>query len=142
MDTTTVRDGFEVGLRPATAGDEPVVMSAWLRGHRDFGDWPRLLHPDRYFAQHKVAVAKLLARGRTEVACNPARPSQVFGFICHEGRTLHWLYVKDTWRTLGIARALWVRASSPDVASHWTSTGRRWLHVSDVRYDPFALEVP
>lgn len=146
-------DGLMVGFRGALADDEAIVFNAWLLAHRKHGDWPPRLSSQRYFAEHKETIAKLIARSRMLVACNEQRPSQVLGFICWEVDTLHWVFVKQPFRHNGIGRALLVRAfPGPELTasmggaevrcSHWTmraeqlrAAGHRW------RYDPFALEV-
>lgn len=127
-----------VSIRPAAPDDEAFVMSAWLRCHRDFGDWPRLLHPEKYYAQHKATIMRLLARSTTMVACNPDRPSQALGFVCYDGTATHWVYVKDVWRRIGIGRELF--SGAPYRCSHWTSVAADWLRKGDCYYDPFALE--
>lgn len=150
-------DGLSVAFRAALPDDEAIVFNAWLLAHRKHGDWPPRLSSQRYFAEHKATIAKLIARSRMLVACNEARPSQVLGFVCWEGgngeQTLHWLFVKQPFRRNGIGRALLdqARLNQPHGqgltldevrCSHWTmraeqlrAAGHRW------RYDPFALEV-
>jgi GNAT superfamily N-acetyltransferase len=137
-------DGLSVAFRAALPDDEAIVFNAWLMAHRKHGDWPPRLSSQRYFAEHKATVAKLIARSRMLVACNEARPSQVLGFICWEGETLHWVFVKQPFRRNGIGRALLLHAFAPGEVrcSHWTmraeqmrAKGQPW------RYDPFALEV-
>lgn len=143
-----------VGFRAALPDDEAIVFNAWLLAHRKHGDWPPRLSSQRYFAEHKETIAKLIARSRMLVACNEQRPSQVLGFVCWEvaantiGPTLHWLFVKQPFRRNGIARELLKQAhigQEPALrCSHWTQRaeqlrarpgGARWW------YDPFALEV-
>lgn len=139
-------DGLMVGFRAAVPDDEAIVFNAWLLAHRKHGDWPPRLSSQRYFAEHKATIAQLIARSRMLVACNEQRPTQVLGFICWEGATLHWLFVKQPFRRHGIARELLKLArlnDEPSIrCSHWTqraeqlrAKGERW------RYDPFALEV-
>jgi GNAT superfamily N-acetyltransferase len=149
-------DGLSVAFRAALPDDEAIVFNAWLLAHRKHGDWPPRLSSQRYFAEHKATIAKLIARSRMLVACNEQRPSQVLGFVCWEGgngeQTLHWLFVKQPFRRNGIGQAL-LNQAMPDRmpqggraehlrCSHWTmraeqlrAAGHRW------RYDPFALEV-
>lgn len=145
MDTVTV-DDLVVGFREATAADEGIVFNAWLKGHRQLGDWPKRLSSRRYFDEHKLVVAQILARATTVVACNAARPTQVLGFVCFEDGVLHWLFVKQPYRRQGIARHLMRQGgyigpdTNPIACSHWTITAqdisRRW----PLRYNPFLLE--
>ena len=145
MDTITI-DDLAVGFRDATPADEGVVFHAWLVAHRKHGDWPPRLSSRRYFDEHKLVIAEILARPRTRtiVACDPARPELVYGFVCAERGVLHWLYVKESMQGNGLGRALLERAglAAGAVCSHWTRTATRLVkRGAPWRYDPFLLEV-
>lgn len=143
-----IGDDLAVVFREATPEDESFVFSGWLQGHRKHGDWPRLLSSRRYFAEHKEAIARLIAAGRTVVACREGRPTQAFGFVCFGGRAnaLHWVYVKQTYRGNGIGRALLERAgvSKGDTVvpcSHWSEAmDGLWKRGFCVSYNPFLLD--
>lgn len=146
MNDTLAVDGLVVAFRSAEPSDEGVIFSAWLEAHRKHGDWPKRLSSRRYFEEHKLTVAKLIARSKTLVACNESRTGQVFGFICYETPAiLHWLYTKQVYRRLGIARAMIARAFQPGTegiaCSHWTArAGELVERGSPWYYDPFIVE--
>jgi hypothetical protein len=151
-------------FRPATPDDEAFIFSAWLRSHHENGDWPHRLaihrcilgegkrcacckySSRRYFDDHKHVVLKLLRSAQTIVACNPARTSQVLGFVTFEPGLLHWVGVKKLYRRNGIANDLLEQAgmnSGNHRCSHWSVhaahlsfAGRRLI------YDPFAFGEP
>jgi hypothetical protein len=109
-----------VGFRDMVEGDRSFVMSSWLRGFHQAGDWPRRLGTSRcplqtgddvrtacgccrfthrrFFDEHGRVVEQLLARSKVVVACNPERPYQVIGYVVAEPGVLHWVFVKSPFR--------------------------------------------
>lgn len=149
MSTLAIGD-LVVELRPARPEDEGIVFHAWLTGHRENGDWPRFVAAWRYFGQHKLVLARLIARAQMLVACNLHRPTQVFGFACYETQTtLHWVWVKHRWRQKGIARHLLQNAglighqgAGSIRCSHWSRAAQKLYderHYPLV-FNPFLLE--
>jgi hypothetical protein len=90
-------------LRPyAAPGDEPLVYSSWIR---QVADLPPLAGTDP--REHRDVIGALLARSLVLVACNPACPDQVYGYVCAEPPdALHFVYVRNTWRRFGIGSLL------------------------------------
>ena len=133
-------DDLTLAIRAAVPGDEGFVTANWLKVHRATGDWPRLMSSRRYFEGHARAIQELIARSRTLVACNVELPDQAFGYVVHAGRWLHWVFVKDQWRRLGIGTRLLLRLPPFElVATHWTRAAERCLRRR-ARYNPFALD--
>lgn len=155
-------------FRPATPDDEPFIFSSWLRSHHENGDWPHRLaigrcvlgegkrcacckySHRRYFDDHKHVVLKLLREAKTIVACNPARHSQILGFITFEAKTVHWVDVKKLYRRNGIGRDLLREGpridsgdALPHPCSHW-SVAADGLRAAGwpLRFDPFILGEP
>lgn len=103
-----------VGFRPMVEDDRRFIMSSWLRGFHQAGDWPRRLGTDRcpqgvpcgccrfthrrFFDEHGPVLEKLLARSTVTIACNPADEKQVLGYVVAEQGVLHWLFVKAPFR--------------------------------------------
>ena len=164
--------GLPVAFRPMEPGDRHFIMSSWLRGHNKAGDWPHRLGTPRcnldrgelgcgccrfthrrYWKEHGQVVERLLHRSTVVVACNPADPHQVLGYVVFEPGMLHWIFVKEVFRwdpgadehpRLGTAL---MQQAFPDrgaewfvTCSHWTRSAQR-LHVRwRLGYNPFRLE--
>lgn len=145
----TTKGGFDVAFREARAEDEAFIFNSWLMSHRENGDWPKRVSKNRYFAEQKLTITKLLAKSRTIVACNAHRAWQVFGLIVFEAPgTLHWVFVKQPYRREGIAKRLALeaaqlldRARLETVCSHWTPAAAMLRqHGWHLRFDPFLVE--
>jgi len=118
-------DTLAVKIRPYEAGDEAMLVHSWLESYHDVptvawaprGTWLRIAHD-------RIEAALADPKSTVLVACNPESPSQIFGWLCGEGYCLHYVYVKLTYRGLGIARGLveeWMRDAPRKsvVVSHW-----------------------
>lgn len=158
-----------VGFRDMEEGDRRFIMSSWLRGFHQAGDWPRRLGTERcphgipcgccrfthrrFFDEHGPVVEQLLARSKVVVACNPTRPDQVIGYVVAEPGVLHWVFVKTPFRHdpdaehhPGIGWALMDQAGfyfggpAGIRCSHWTKQASRIASRWGLTYDPFLLE--
>jgi len=71
-----------------------------------------------------------------KVACMKDAPDVILGYSVYSGTRLDWVYVKDRWRGLGVAKDL--VPTNITTVSHVTDTGRSILKKnSDILFDPF-----
>ncbi len=100
-----------VAYREAGDGDQAFIMDSWLRSckhSRYVGPIPM----DEYTATMSKWVGNILKRDGVQLilAVNPEFEDQIFGFICVERGfrfpVVHYCYVKQPYRKLGIARGL------------------------------------
>ena len=97
-------------LRPAEPNDLGVVIHPWLQEMRlspaSFGI------PNRtFFACQRRLILSILRGAETTIACDAERPNHVFGYVIHgpdfeSSPVIHWLYVKSTYREMGLGRTL------------------------------------
>lgn len=121
-------------IRRADADDAPFVFSYWLRDHFEHSAFARGVTKDTYMRLHHMVVERVIARSVMYVACDAEDPTVCYGFICVEGPTLHYLFVKRRFRGLGIARRLLseagLYAAGPKLFTHLTDTmiqlRKRW----------------
>lgn len=91
--------------------DEPFVYSSWLKSFRasktNFGQTGRIYH-----ANQSAKISSILERDTTRaiVACDPEDPEHIFAHIVfevfHSAIVIHYIYVKESYRRLGLAHAL------------------------------------
>lgn len=100
----------QVDIRPARAGDERLILSSWLESFRDCSRTANLVPKPFYFPLQREVSTALLRRGEVLVACNPMDADQIFGWAVVERiarkPVLHYVYVKQLFRRMGIASAL------------------------------------
>lgn len=101
----------DFAIRPPSEKDYPFILQSWVRTYaRSFDEgplWPRAIAD----AVH-ATVQRLLARSGVElaIAANPANPWLIIGYVVFErapdGPIVHWCYVKDAYRKLGVGSDL------------------------------------
>jgi GNAT superfamily N-acetyltransferase len=72
------------------------------------------------------------------VACNPELEDRVIGWLCGDARRglLHWVWTREEWRRIGVARELVARLDSESgrkdlMATGWSPAGAELMrHLS------------
>lgn len=128
-------------LRRADADDAAFIFSYWLRDHFERSAFAKGIAKSTYMALHHVVLERIIARSVVHIACDASDPTVIFGFICTEGETLHYIHVKRAFRRLGVAKALLAAAGmsdGPRVFTHLTDDGvslRRRFPLAE--YNPY-----
>lgn len=140
-------------IRHATKEDVSFIYNSWLRSFKDSSPWAKLIPNQVFFDNHKKVVSKLLRDSFVFVACNPDMADQIFGYIVCQptvGKVavVHYVYIKQPYRRLGIGAALFDRMlhacehdrTFPVVATHATYA----LEVLNTKriqivYNPYVL---
>lgn len=92
-------------IRRATDDDLGSIIGPWSQEMRH-APWSRGMPDDLYFPAQKQVIKKLLRRAITLVAADPEDGWHTYGFVTFETAMVHFLYVKDTFRRMGIGRKL------------------------------------
>ncbi len=134
-------------IRAGIPADVPLVTNSWLRSFR-FSAWARDMSNRTYYFYHHRVLEELLPRSTVLVAVSPEDPDAIYGWCCAEvvdtAVVIHYVYVKESYRRLGVARALvktLLDAERPPLVlyTHQTKASRevapryRWV------FDPYLL---
>lgn len=110
-----------IAIREATEGDIPFLFSSWLKSFRS-GLLPREVDNTIYFTEHHKVVEKLLKCSTTLIATSPDDPATIYGYVVYQHidgiLTLHYCYVKHTFRGMGVLRQL-----LKSIEHDWNTTG-------------------
>ena len=102
-------NNLPVRLRTLTEEDKPFIFNSWLKSYR-FSHFGEKITNTIYFEDHHKIIENILKKAKVVVACNEEDPSQVYGYIvggAEEGIfILHFIYVKHTFRNMGIGKTL------------------------------------
>lgn len=151
----TIRDGGE--------RDQAFVYSSWLQSYRSSA-FARPIPTHTYFDRHHAVLERILARPTTRivVATPEDAPAVILGWAVTEGLlrgsardgaagpvlitpttstpTLHYVYVKEQFRKLGIARQLVTRLGRRFAVTHRTAVVEGAMRRRpDVVYDPYLI---
>lgn len=135
---------------PATESIEGLVYKTFLKSFRPFARWiqwdmsptgprPRASYMESgvYFREQHKLIESCLSRGQLWLASDAEVEDAVWGWALAEGPVLHYVYVKDAFRRVGVASRL-VAAIAPREFSHWTAEGWALLsHCPGVLYNPY-----
>ena len=114
-------------------GDESFIYSTWLRGLYYGNDWFRKIDKKSFFDKYRIVIAHLLKSSNVELAVLEDQPDVIVGYSVHSGNTLHWVYVKRSWRALGIGKAL--IPEGIECVTHLTKKAAK-KKPDHIRFDP------
>ena len=130
----------EFVIRPMRRDDEPFVYRAWLEGYWPHSGAPLIMSKSEWLPRWHRVIEHLLdtPEGGALVAHIEGKPEQLLGFASSGHGCLHWCYVKQAFRGLGIARELLKNftCECDYHSSHWHPS----LFRAGWRYDPMALQ--
>lgn len=110
-------------IRPAREADTNFIYSSWLRSYKWGNSFLRGL-PDYLYYPHMTQLIDYLIKVRNvkiEVVCLREDSDIIVGYVVKEHRTVHFLFVKEAWRKLGIAKSLVPKDLA--LVTHFTNVG-------------------
>lgn len=126
-------ESLSIRVRSVIEEDHPLIFSAWLKSHR-YSQSVYGIQNEIYYANHHKVVESLLASCKSIVLCSEQDLSHVYAFgIGEEVKgifVLHFIYVKQPYRNLGLAKLLFKHlGGKEDVAfcySHRTKKAEQY----------------
>jgi GNAT superfamily N-acetyltransferase len=103
-----------------------------------------------YFSEMHKVVERLLKTCKVHIACDEANVNDIYGYACHETVdsifVLHFIYVKHTYRNLGIGTMLLNSFNhNPEYASVYTQNtpiGMKLAAKYRMVYNPYVALTP
>lgn len=140
---------FECAFRDAGEDDIGFVVHSWLESMHDGCTWLRKARFGRYKGPMRRIIHRTLARSVVLVACDPADPRHLVGFVVAERvgelATCHYVYVRQTRRKVGLARELGRQALERLSCERWaeytcdTIVGMALAQRVGAEFAPFSL---
>lgn len=95
-----------VTIRPFWYDDLPFIFSSWLKSLRWGNSYYQSIDQDSYFKGQHRAIERILGDKTTtvKVACLADAPEVLVGYAAYTGTVLHFVYVKEDWRGIGLAK--------------------------------------
>jgi len=130
-----------VSTRGYLPEDRNFILSTFLRGlyygGSVFSDMPKALFMNSYHPiVERILDANVLA---IRVSCLKDDPSVILGYsvLNQSATTLHWVFVKKAWRSIGIAKSL--VPSTISTVSHLTKPGKSIIVAKGLIFNPFSI---
>lgn len=127
--------------------DQALILSSWLKGLYYGESWFSDIKKDSFMkVYHHILETALISKNITvDIACLKDDPEVILGYSVYskspKGSALHWVFVKDAWRKIGVAKDL--IPSDTYAITHLTALGRSlWKEkFTDVYFDPFEFNL-
>lgn len=106
---------FKFDLRFSTENDLPFIYNSWLKDYRG-SDFAKFINDKDFFTYHHILIEEIIKRPSSDIliACDPEDSNVIYGWVCVEAQTtLHYAYVKASFRGLGIFTKLLNNSSLP-----------------------------
>lgn len=130
-----------VVIRPAVEADSNFIMATIMRGLYYGESWFSEIPKSVFMGNYHKTVEALLAKDTTLVliAALKEDPEIILGYSILTPTTdaIHFVFVKKSWRGIGIAKAL-----VPDnfkIATHLTKTGLSIIRKKGIAFIPFLI---
>lgn len=117
---------------PISEPHHPFVLANWLAQYRN-NQYPPYPPAQEYFKHHQELAKKHMSGW---MAVNSEDEDQYLGFIASEGDVIHFIYVKEVFRKLGIGKMLWETAGKPKTYTHNMKTTKDLIDRSFV-FNPY-----
>jgi len=127
-------------IRTENSDDIPFIYATWSNCIKQGSDLGRISGTILFFtAFHKLIDSILLKETcKIRVACLPDDPNVILGFLVAYPTQIHFIFVKQVFRGLGIGRALYEAAGKPLIYTMKTSLIEPLLtKMPGLIYNPF-----
>lgn len=131
-----------ISIRPGYENDRPFIMATWLRGLYYGNSWFKEIDKDTFMKNYHDVITDILKFQTTvvNVAAFKDDPDVVLGYavigLAYQKPILHWVFVKQVWRKLGIAQSL--VPQDTDTATHMTAMGKK-IKPKSMLFNPFLI---
>lgn len=110
-----------ISFREFYAADEPFIYASWMKGLRYGSPLYKMIDHEIYFKTYARIIKILLSKSKVLIAALKQDPNVILGYSVFEDKKLHWVFVKEDWRGIGLAKDLVPKEL--EVVTHMTSLG-------------------
>jgi ribosomal protein S18 acetylase RimI-like enzyme len=130
-------------LRQPVESDVPFIYATLLRSNYFDTEALSQVRKTIYFENYRLVVDELLLNAEVTIACLETDHQVILGYMIHEPGVIHYIFVKDAFRNLGIARSLVTEkldTSKPLTVTHLTKSVRSLIkNNAKFNFNPYRL---
>lgn len=129
-----------ITVRPYSPGDYNFIIATFLRGLYYGDSWFSLIPKKIFMTNYHIVAERLLKHPNLSIriACLKDDPDVILGYSVsrniNEYKILDWIFVKSSWRRIGIAKSL--LPSDINTVSHLTTVGKA-IKPPHYEFNPF-----
>jgi len=130
-------------FRKAKASDINFIYDSFLKSMKNDSSLGRLCTAHVFFKEFPAIIDRILSDSETLVASADEDDETIIGYIIFEPNVVHYLFVKEAFRNLGIAKELIGQALAGKMEFTYTS---RTHHIREIikkypgiTFNPFKL---
>ena len=128
-------------IRPFKEEDKNFILATWLPGLYHGGAWYSEMPKDVFMKNYHGFLEQLLKHHNTEikVSCLSSDHDVIIGYvvIAKDPLALHWVYVKNDFRKIGVASMLIPK--DVKIATHVSKAGVVIMKKKGWIYNPFII---
>lgn len=128
-----------ITFRSGLPDDRSFILATWLRGLYYGNPWFKEIPKDVFMDKYHRVISDIMVRPESAISVAVLRdsPDVILGYsVLGSPRTLHWVFVKEAWRKIGIARKL--IPAEIDSTTHLTVLGKK-LKPKTMSFNPFLI---
>lgn len=110
---------MKLQIRPALPTDHNFILATWLKSYRELGTSHPVPEKEIYYREHQEKIKYHLESSKCLIATTDDT-DQICGYICFNGDTVHYIFIKTVFRRFGIANQLLDAANTLRQFSHFT----------------------
>lgn len=128
-----------ISFRDFVPDDFNFVIATWLQGLYHGNDFFKMVEKEAYFNRYHEVLEKLIPLSKIKVAALSEDPDVILGYCVTSSHspTLHWVFVKEAWRKIGIAKDLIPKNITH--YSHFSTVGLSAFQKHQWQFNPFNL---
>ena len=135
----------EFTIRPAQGSDLAFIFDTFLKSYKMSSPVGKACRNGIFFDNYRLILDDILEHSKIYVACHQDEPTVIFGYMIADGATLHYCFIKEVFRNLGVAKALYNEAlKEADPMFGFLYTTHKTFHSDKIEsfkvpYNPFRL---
>lgn len=130
-------NGTEVTIRDPKPEDINFILSTMLKGLFYGSKFWAEVDQTSFFSNYEPFIKHLMLRSQIKIACLDDDQDVILGYSMANGNTLHFLFVKKSYRKLGIGKLLY--PAGIDTVSHITDIGNSLRKKLELKFDPWRI---
>jgi hypothetical protein len=130
-------NGVEVVVREPQEGDVNFMLSTMLKGLYYGSKFWSEVDQESFFSHYEPFIKNLMIASSVKIACLEDDQDVILGWSMFKQDVLHFVFVKKSYRKLGIAKLLYPPGIT--TVSHITDSGNNIRKTMNLKFDPFRI---